>query len=251
MNTVASILFWMFFAVTCILFFPVAVLIRAITGLFDRRLVLLHRFTSFWASLYTWLNPFWRVTLVKKTRIDPRKPYMMISNHQSMVDIFALFRTFFHFKWVSKSENFKFPFIGWNMRLNRYIEIDRGTTRGSVSMMRKAEATLKEGSSVFIFPEGTRSRSGELGSFKRGAFELAKKLEIPILPVVLDGSSKALPVGSFILKGLHRIRIHVLDPIPIEKVKALSVDELIELSREIIQTELQKMRAQLAGPMPS
>jgi 1-acyl-sn-glycerol-3-phosphate acyltransferase len=241
----------MFFAVTCILFFPVAVLIRAITGLFDRRLVLLHRFTSFWASLYTWLNPFWRVTLVKKTRIDPRKPYMMISNHQSMVDIFALFRTFFHFKWVSKSENFKFPFIGWNMRLNRYIEIDRGTTRGSVSMMRKAEATLKEGSSVFIFPEGTRSRSGELGSFKRGAFELAKKLEIPILPVVLDGSSKALPVGSFILKGLHRIRIHVLDPIPIEKVKALSVDELIELSREIIQTELQKMRAQLTGPMPS
>ena len=251
MNTVASILFWMFFAVTCILFFPVAVLIRAITGLFDRRLVLLHRFTSFWASLYTWLNPFWRVTLVKKTRIDPRKPYMMISNHQSMVDIFALFRTFFHFKWVSKSENFKFPFIGWNMRLNRYIEIDRGTTRGSVSMTRKAEATLKEGSSVFIFPEGTRSRSGELGSFKRGAFELAKKLEIPILPVVLDGSSKALPVGSFILKGLHRIRIHVLDPIPIEKVKALSVDELIELSREIIQTELQKMRAQLTGPMPS
>lgn len=251
MNTVASILFWMFFAVTCILFFPVAVLIRVITGLFDRRLVLLHRFTSFWASLYTWLNPFWRVTLVKKTRIDPRKPYMMISNHQSMVDIFALFRTFFHFKWVSKSENFKFPFIGWNMRLNRYIEIDRGTTRGSVSMMRKAEATLKEGSSVFIFPEGTRSRSGELGSFKRGAFELAKKLEIPILPVVLDGSSKALPVGSFILKGLHRIRIHVLDPIPIEKVKALSVDELIELSREIIQNELQKMRAQLTGPMPS
>lgn len=68
---------------------------------------------------------------------------------------------------------------------------------------------------------------------------------------MLDGSSKALPVGSFILKGLQRIRIHVLDPIPIEKVKALSVDELMKLSREIIQTELQKMRAQLTGPMPS
>ncbi|MBW7857530.1 MAG: 1-acyl-sn-glycerol-3-phosphate acyltransferase, partial [Leptonema sp. (in: Bacteria)] len=149
MNTIGSILFWVFLIVTSILFFPIAVLIRLLTGLFDRRLVVLHSFTSFWASLYTWLNPFWRVTLVKKTNINPKHTYMMISNHQSMVDIFALFRTFFHFKWVSKAENFKFPFIGWNMRLNRYIEIQRGTTKGSVGMMRKAEATLKEGSSIF------------------------------------------------------------------------------------------------------
>ncbi|MBW7859328.1 MAG: 1-acyl-sn-glycerol-3-phosphate acyltransferase, partial [Leptonema sp. (in: Bacteria)] len=83
---------------------------------------------------------------------------------------------------------------------------------------------------------------GRLGTFKRGAFELAKKLEVPILPMVVDGSSNALPVGSFILKGLHRIRIHVLDPIPVEKIRALSVDELIELSRQIIISELEKMR---------
>lgn len=242
MNAIGSILFWLFLIVTSILFFPIAVLIRIFTALFDRRLVILHSFTSFWASLYIWLNPFWRVTLVKNKKINPKHTYLMISNHQSMVDIFALFRTFFHFKWVSKAENFKFPFIGWNMRLNRYIEIQRGTTKGSVGMMRKAEATLKEGSSIFIFPEGTRSRDGRLGVFKRGAFELAKKLEVPILPLVVDGSSNALPVGSFILKGLHRIRIHVLDPIPIEKIQALSVDELIELSRQLIISELEKMR---------
>ena len=242
MNVIMSFLFWMFLIVSSVLLFPVAVMIRLVTAPFDRRLVILHRFTSFWASLYTWLNPFWRVSL-KRKKINPDTAYIMIANHQSMVDIFALFLTFFHFKWVSKAENFKFPFIGWNMRLNRYIEIQRGTAKGSVSMMRKAEAAVKEGSSIFIFPEGTRSKNGELGLFKRGAFELAKKLQVSILPVVVDGSSEALPVGSFILSGLHRIRIHVLDPIPIEQIQSLSVDDLISLSRQLILQELATMRA--------
>lgn len=243
MQVFASISFWLFLGITCISLFPIALFIRVATGLFDRRLKILHQFTCFWASLYTWLNPFWNVSLIRKTSVDPDKTYMMVSNHQSMVDIFALFRTFFHFKWVSKVENFKFPFVGWNMRLNRYIAIHRGSVKGGAEMMRQCEETLREGSSLFIFPEGTRSTTGEMGAFKRGAFDLAKKAEVPILPVALDGSTHALPKGSIVLRGLHRIRIHVLEPIPVEKVRALSVEDLMQLAKQMIGDELREMRA--------
>lgn len=248
MSFVTSVLFWSFLVVTSILFFPIAVVIRIVTGPFDRNLKVLHAFTCFWASLYTWINPFWRVTLVRKTHIDVKRTYMMVSNHQSIVDIFALFRTFFHFKWVSKIENFRLPFIGWNMHLNKYIAIERGSVKGGAEMMRQCEEHLRQGSSLFIFPEGTRSAAGKMGVFKRGAFELAKRTEVPILPLVLDGSSNAMPKGSIFLRGLHRIRIHVLDPIPVEIVKSLSVEDLMALTRQKIAEELVLMQAPAAVP---
>ena len=134
-------------------------------------------------------------------------------NHQSLVDILVLFRLFVHFKWVSKAENFRIPFIGWNMTLNRYIRIDRGNLRGNLSMMRDAGAALNAGSSVMIFPEGTRSPGRALGEFKAGAFELALRSGVPILPVVIDGTAAALPKRGFILRGKQAIRIRVLAPI--------------------------------------
>ncbi len=243
MNTIASTFFWFFLAVTCITFFPIAVLIYLLTFLFDRRLKLLHQFTCFWSSLYTWVNPFWHVAVVRKTKVDPRQAYIMVSNHESMVDIFALFRTFFHFKWVSKTENFRFPFVGWNMRLNRYIELKRGSMRSNAEMMRDCERALRLGSSVFIFPEGTRSKTGTMGSFKRGAFELAKRTGLPILPMAIDGSSRALPKGGIMLKGTHNIRIHVIDPITKEEISRLNADELSDLTKQRIAGELAVMRA--------
>ncbi len=106
--------------------FPVALLCWALTLPFDRRKVILHRLTCFWASLYTWLNPAWPVKVVGREKIDPNETYVMVANHQSLLDIFVLFRLFTHFKWVSKIENFRIPFIGWNMYLNGYIQLKRG-----------------------------------------------------------------------------------------------------------------------------
>lgn len=240
MNYLSSWLYWLFVGVTTILLFPVAVLLRVVTGPFDRRLRVLHRFTCFWASLYTWFNPHWRVRIQKKTSADMDATYMMISNHQSAADVFVLFRTFFHFKWISKIENFRVPLIGWNMRMNRYVAIDRGSVKGSGEMMRQSEEHLRQGSSLLIFPEGTRHK--RLGPFKRGAFELAKRAGVPILPIVLDGSLHALPSGSSIMRGLHRIRIHILDPIPVETVEALSVEDLTALCRRTIADELDQMQ---------
>src|SRR4029079_1418346 len=145
-----------FLFISSILLFPVAVLIWATTVLFDKRLVLLHRFTCFWASLYSWFNPVWRVRVEGREKIDPNTAYVMVANHQSLLDILVLFRLFTHFKWVSKIENFRVPCIGWNMSLNRYIKLRRGDKESIDAMMTAAQQALAEGNSIMMFPEGTR-----------------------------------------------------------------------------------------------
>ncbi len=107
LRRVGSLLFWLFIVVSSLLLFPVALLIWAMTVLVDRRLVLLHQFTCVWASLYTWLSPVWRVRIEGRDKIRPDATYVMVANHQSLLDILVLFRLFTHFKWVSKIENFR------------------------------------------------------------------------------------------------------------------------------------------------
>src|SRR5512143_1883515 len=165
-----SALFWVFLTVSSILLFPVALLIWLVTVLFDRRLIVLHRFTCFWASLYSWLNPVWRVHVEGRERIDPAAAYVMVANHQSLLDILVLFRLFVHFKWVSKIENFRVPCIGWNMSLNRYIKLRRGDRASVERMMHACAQTIAAGNSIMMFPEGTRSSDGRLRAFKTGAF---------------------------------------------------------------------------------
>src|SRR5690606_16085028 len=128
-----------------------------------------------------------------REKIRRGETYVMVANHLSLLDILVLFRLFRHFKWVSKIENFRIPFIGWNMRLNRYIPLRRGDRTSVIQMMAACEETLASGSSIMMFPEGTRSLTGELKEFKTGAFELALKTRRPILPILLAGTANALP----------------------------------------------------------
>lgn len=214
LNRVASVLFWAFVAVSSVLLFPVAVLVWALTAPFDRRRVVLHRFTCWWASLYTWLNPLWPVTVRGRERMDPRTTYVMVANHLSLLDILVLFRLFRHFTWVSKIENFKVPFIGWNMWLNGYIPLRRGDRDSIARMMVACELAIRRGESVMMFPEGTRSRTGQLQPFKPGAFDLAITTGSPVLPILIEGTADALPKRGFVLRGRHPISITVLDPIP-------------------------------------
>ncbi len=243
---VFSTVFWGFLVVSSVLLFPVAVAVWAVTVPFDRRLRALHLFTSFWASLYTWLNPAWPVTVAGREKLRSDRAAVMVANHLSLLDILVLFRIFTHFKWVSKIENFRIPFIGWNMRLNRYIELRRGDRASVVKMMRACEETLAEGNSIMMFPEGTRSPTGEMRAFKPGAFELAKRARCPIQPIVLQGTARALPKRGFVLQGRHPIRITVLDEIPPESFEDLSVDELTERVRALISAALDDSEKRLS-----
>ena len=238
-----SVLFWVFLMLSSIALFPVALAIWAVTAPFDRRRWVLHRFTCFWASLYTWLNPFWRVEVLGRDHLRRVGPCVMVANHLSTVDILVLFRLFTHFKWVSKIENFRVPFIGWNMRLNRYIPLRRGDRRSAAGMMREAERQIGEGNSIMMFPEGTRSPTGRLRGFKTGAFELALNCRVPLLPLLIEGSGAALPKRGIVLRGRHHIRVRVLDPLAYETFASLSAKELAEQVQSLFATQLSRAQA--------
>jgi 1-acyl-sn-glycerol-3-phosphate acyltransferase len=241
-----SMVFWIFLTTTSILLFPAAVVIWAVTSPFDRRKCLLHQFTCFWASLYSWFNPAWPVTIEGRERIDRGEAYVMVANHLSLLDILVFFRLFIHFKWVSKIENFRIPFIGWNMRLNEYIPLKRGDKESIVQMLRSCRETLAAGNSIMMFPEGTRSPDGRLRSFKTGAFELAKDTGNPILPIVVTGTADALPKRGFVLRGRHPIRVKVLDGIPYEAFADESIESLTNRVHALIAGEIEK-----ASPLPA
>jgi 1-acyl-sn-glycerol-3-phosphate acyltransferase len=235
--------FWAFLTLSSVALFPVAVLLWALTAPFDERRVLLHRFTCFWGSLYTWLNPAWPVRIEGRERIRRGEAYVMVANHLSLLDILVLFRLFTHYKWVSKIENFRIPFIGWNMSLNRYIKLRRGDRASVVKMMKACRETLESGNSIMMFPEGTRSPTGRMRSFKPGAFELALESGRPILPLVIRGTSDALPKRGFVLRGRHPIRVDILDEIPYESFRGESVEGLTERVRSLIAAHLDEKPA--------
>ena len=236
----ASIAFWSFVTVSSIALYPIAVALWLVTRPFDPRLRALHLFTCAWASLYTWFNPAWPVTVSGREHIARGVPYVMVANHQSFLDILVLFRLFRHFKWVSKLENFRVPCIGWNMSLNGYIPLRRGDTKSIAAMMNAGARTLAAGSSVLMFPEGTRSVDGKLRTFKRGGFSLALRCGVPILPIVVEGTGNALPKGFVLQRGRHPVRILVLEPLPPESFAGATPEELALRVRGIFLRELQQ-----------
>lgn len=243
-----SVVFWAFLTSTSILLFPVAVMVWAVTLPFDKRLVVLHQFTCFWGSLYTWFNPAWPVTIHGREKLHSDQAVVMVANHLSLLDILVLFRLFTHFKWVSKVENFRVPFIGWNMSLNRYIQLNRGSKKSVVQMMQACEKTLEAGSSIMMFPEGTRSPSGRTRSFKTGAFEIAMQTQKAIQPLVIAGSADALPKRGFVLKGRHPITVTILDPIAPANFGDRSAEDLANAVRAQIVEELERHDKRAAAP---
>src|SRR5712692_128855 len=110
-----NLVFWLFFAMSSLMMVVGAALLRLVTAPFDPNRRILQQYTCFWASLYLWLNPFWSGRVLGAKNVDRRKAYVMVCNHESMADILMVFRTFLHFKWVSKKSMFKAPMLGWNM----------------------------------------------------------------------------------------------------------------------------------------
>ncbi len=236
---IGSALFWAFLFFSSVACFPIAVVIWAVTLPFDRRRVILHQFTSFWGGLYTWCNPAWPVTVVGREKIDPEKTYVMVSNHLSTVDIFVVYRLFTHFKWVSKIENFRLPFIGWNMRLNDYVELRRGDKESIRRMFEACQVKIREGNSIMMFPEGSRSADGKLKPFKPGAFELAIETQSPVLVMTIEGSHHALPKRGFVIPQTSPIRLTVLGSIPVDEL-GTDIDALTQRVRNWIAEATQQ-----------
>ncbi|WP_426512214.1 lysophospholipid acyltransferase family protein [Dactylosporangium sp. McL0621] len=210
MLRVFSVAYWVIIAVTCPIYFVGAVIVGIIALPFDRRRFLLHLYTSVWAVSYIWINPLWRLRVAGRARLPWRGPAVLVANHASLIDIIVLFALFRPFKWVSKQEIFKLPFIGWNMRLNGYVALRRGDRDSVRSMMAACDRLLAAGCPIMMFPEGSRTPDGELQRFKDGAFELARRHGVPVLPIAVHGTGRALPKHGLILRDRIDARVEVL-----------------------------------------
>lgn len=195
---------------------------------------------TFWAWLYQAIVVYWKLELEGREKIPWNRPVVLVSNHRSQVDILALFKIRRPFKWTSKSENFKMPFVGMVLKLTRSIPVDRQSLRSGSQFIKKAEEEIRRKSSILLFPEGTRSRMSTMRIFKEGAFLLAKRSGCPIIPIVHTGSENTFPGSSWIM-GPARIRIRVLDEIPAETVKSLDVKSLMQLTREKMEEGLSSL----------
>jgi len=168
------------------------------------------------------------------------KSYVIVSNHQSQLDILMAYRLFFPFRWISKAEVFKLPFIGWNMVLNGHVKLKRGDKESIREMMDQCEQLLKQNISIIMFPEGTRSKTGIVKPFKPGAFILAQKAKKPILPVVINNTRNALPKYSLRLKGKCHIEVRVLDEIPFSVFEHMEIEDIAKMVQKIISSHVKE-----------
>ena len=186
--------------------------------------------------------PFWRIRIEGRDNYDRDKTYVIISNHQSILDILILNCLRYRFRWISKIENTKLPVLGWYLRMAKYITIDRGNPDSKAVMMQKSLDSLRQGISIMIFPEGTRSLNNEMGSFKLGAFQLAIMADKPVLPVIVDGTGNALPRHGMVFTPGHTLRIKVLDPVYPGSFGTADPEELSQKLRTIMVKELASIR---------
>lgn len=241
LNRTISVLFIIYIAISCIVLFIPALIIWIVTYPFDKKKKIQQWYTCFWGASYSWVFPSWKVKLTGRDKYRNNVTYIVVSNHQSLLDILLVFNLFKHFKLVSKSEMFRLPFVGLNMYFNRYVKLIRGDKDSIKKMMVACEERLKEGNSVFFFSEGTRSHDARVNSFKPGAFILAQKLKLPILPIAISGTSNALPKHSLNYHGIHNLYLDVMDEIPYEKFSSLSVEETAEMVKNLISNRVEEL----------
>jgi 1-acyl-sn-glycerol-3-phosphate acyltransferase len=239
-NTLYSLVFWPYLLLSCVVLFCVALAIFLLTFPFDRKRRVLHRFTCLWAAHYLAWAPFASVKVEGKEHVRNVGACVYVSNHQSMVDILAVFATHLDFLWVSKIENFYAPFLGWNMVLNGYVAVKRGYLPSILRMVRTCHDKLASGYSLFLFPEGTRSPDGTMQKFHRGAFYLANKFRVPVVPIVLEGTNAVLKKHSALVNP-GPVLVRVLEPV---YPKDVGFDEqrLTALVRERMQAAQRAIR---------
>jgi 1-acyl-sn-glycerol-3-phosphate acyltransferase len=241
-RTILSAWSWFVIGIVVIIWVPLVALVWLVTAPFDkgrywpgyvfRRLCVVHQ----------WLNPLWKFRTSGVTIDNPRHPYVVVSNHESFVDMLLISHLPWEMKWLSKESMFKIPLVGWLMAMAGDVRLIRGNKQSIVSAMQGCSDRLDKKVSVMLFPEGTRTRDGSLGEFKDGAFRLAIDHQLPILPLVLNGTREALQADSWKM-NVTEAEVRVLEPIPTAGLTTADVPELRERVRDLIAAELASMRA--------
>ena len=172
-----------------------------------------HTIQVFWSRslIHLLLVP---VTVSGEENIHQGQSYVFVSNHQSFLDVFAIYGWLpVNFKWLMKKELRRIPVVGFACKVAGHIFVDRANAKAALQSIKEIESELQDGVCTVIFPEGTRTRTGEMGRFKRGAFQVALDLHLPVVPISLSGCYEAMPRDKHYV-GLHpHVYMHIGKPI--------------------------------------
>jgi len=213
MRRFLSMLVWVFGIFFTVILYLVMLFLVIILYPFDKKRKVAHAQCYWWSDILVSLNPAWKMNISGLENIDRKKAYVIVANHQSMVDILVLYKIKTQFKWVAKESLFKVPFVGWCMSLAKHIKLERGKFASIKKVYREAAGWLRGGISVLFFPEGTRSETDEMNEFQNGAFKLAIKEKKPVLPILIKGTRDAIPKhGRQFAAKVHCV-LKVLPPV--------------------------------------
>jgi 1-acyl-sn-glycerol-3-phosphate acyltransferase len=168
-----------------------------------------------------------RLRVTSHAKLDPGKPYVVMPNHLSSVDIWAVFLAVpVPLRFIAKKQLGQIPLFGWAMRAGRFIFIDRQNAASARRSIDEAADRIRKGTSVVIFPEGTRSRDGRLAAFKKGGFHLAINSGADIVPVAIRGSREVMPRGSLLIRP-GTVEIEIGEPIPTAGLRTEDRDAMV------------------------
>ncbi|HIJ82447.1 MAG TPA: 1-acyl-sn-glycerol-3-phosphate acyltransferase, partial [Desulfuromonadales bacterium] len=192
-----------------------------------------------WARLMLALNGV-NVT-VSGSELLPDGPVIFMSNHQSNFDILSLLAAMpCHFYWIAKKELFEIPLFGHTMRRGGYIPLDRSDGRKALQSLDEAAASIRQGKNVVLFPEGTRTTDGNLLPFKRGGFVLARKADVPVIPITINGSGRINPANQIRLySGDISITLHPPVAFPLDLRRSEAESWMMEHVRKQIDSVLE------------
>lgn len=201
-----------------------------------------HTLSSFWGTVIFGISGA-KFDIQGMDRYDTTKPYIIMLNHQSAFDIFLLFRILKgQFRWISKDTYFKLPVVGWSMKAAGYVSVKREKKKSAYESMLKAGDRLKEGRSVAIFPEGTRSKDGMIKRFKPGIFLLTERYpDVPILPIVVHGTIDINKKGNLAIRPTT-IHVRVLEDVSLKDIPGTKHDKI-----EYLEKMMKKAHAEISG----
>jgi len=234
-KAVVSIMVWGVGVMLTVLLYFVMLFVTILFYPFDRKRKIAHAQCFWWSDAVIALNPYWNLTVSGLENIDKNKTYVIVANHQSLADIIVMYQTKMQFKWVAKESLFAVPFVGWSLSLAKHIKLERGKFASIKKVYREAAHWLRNGMSVLFFPEGTRSETNEMRDFQNGAFKLAIKEKVPLLPIAIEGTGSAIPKGSWILTTKTPASLKVLPAIDTAGFSAADFSRLRDMARAALE----------------
>jgi 1-acyl-sn-glycerol-3-phosphate acyltransferase len=241
--SLVSLWTWLVLIVCVLLWLPLMLAVRLATLADAGRYQVGYLFRQI-GVITTRLTPYWRFSYRGTMPTDPRRPYVVVSNHESFTDILLISHLPWEMKWLSKAELFRIPFMGWLMYLAGDVPVKRGFGPSAVEAMAKCREILARKVSVMIFPEGTRSTTMDLLPFKDGAFRLAIDAGVPILPLALHGTGTALRKHDWRI-GRSTAVVEVLSPVETAGLTPADVPALKERVRKLIVEARDRLASEL------